>query len=457
MGRDKIIHSALTIAFMSFLSAMGVTKAFAAPDMLPKCELDAVSKGLFRFHITSARMISGAGSINNQWVRASDVKGTWRIEYEMTNLSAYELNMNDGTTANIAIGPNGTKWGGVGEGDIRGDMRPYPSGATKHAHITMLLYSGEPLTGMMKGRIPVTLATTDYRVTPFRDPYLGAPDNHITANLDFSDLPTDCADEPTPRRLEPDDIAVAANGTKPVIPRQSPGTYAVHFTAEPGTTKYAAQAGFIWAYEQGVYPDYEQALAWYQEADRRQKLLKDFSYERDIARMIEALQLNDVGQMLTRGQSYSSQNQWEFARFYFGRAAHLGDVQGMAALGWVYGERFNDPALEVYWCRKAFLKARAAKKDFEIDAVNYFCPLQSFSALMTAKERAANQISINRAKATSGEIQRKAEDMAKLVFFLTASGDGHPQHGEDPREFARRKNGDYRQASGLSRAGPDSD
>ena len=161
--------------------------------------------------------------------------------------------------------------------------------------------------------------------------------------------------------------------------------------------------------------------------------------------------------MLTRGQSYSSQNQWEFARFYFGRAAHLGDVQGMAALGWVYGERFNDPALEVYWCRKAFLKARAAKKDFEIDAVNYFCPLQSFSALMTAKERAANQISINRAKATSGEIQRKAEDMAKLVFFLTASGEGHPQHGEDPREFARRKNGDYRQASGLSRAGPDSD
>jgi hypothetical protein len=327
----------------------------------------------------------------------------------------------------------------------------------------MILYDNAAVAGMMKGKIPLTIATTNYMFTPFRNSNLGINTNTLPADITFDELPSDCADEPTLRRLNADDIAISSNGTKPIVPRQSAGEHSVVLNAEPGTTKFAAQAGFIWAYEQGVYPDYDQALAWYEEAKRRQTLLKDVSYEGEIARMLGGLQLSDIGQMLQRGQSYAAQNQWEFSRFYFGRAAHLGDVQGMSALGWVYGERFNDPVSAVYWCRKAFSKARLSKKDFEIDAVNYFCPIESFREMMTPKERAANQVSINRSKATSGEIRRNAEAVAKLVLFLTTSGEGHPKHGEgprafeDPRAFARRLNGDRRQASGLSRDGPDSD
>lgn len=460
MNRSQLSKSAIPakiigtcVVLMTAFMGHGVN----AQDMLPKCDLDATAKGFFRFQVTSARMIQGAGSINNQWIRTSDVKGTWRIEYEMTNLSPYELYMNDGTTSNVAIGPNGVRWGGVGEGDIRGDSRPYPPGAKKRAHITMILYDNAAVAGMMRGKIPLTIATTNYTVTPFREPNLGTSTNTLPADITFSDLPSDCADEPTLRRLNADDIAISSDGTKPIAPRQSAGQHMVVLNAEPGTTKFAAQAGFIWAYEQGVYPDYQQALAWYQEANRRQTLLKDVSYEREIARMLDGLQLSDIGQMLQRGQSYAAQNQWEFSRFYFGRAAHLGDVQGMSALGWVYAERFNDPISAVYWCRKAFSKARISKRDFEIDAVNHFCPIESFKDMMTPQERAANQVSINRANATSGEIQRNAEAVAKLVLFLTASGEGHPQHGEDPRAFARQVNGDRRQASGLDRAGPDSD
>jgi len=89
--------------------------------------------------------------------------------------------------------------------------------------------------------------------------------------------------------------------------------------------------------------------------------------------------------------------------------------------------------------------------------VNHFCPLETFSGMMTRAERKANEISIQRAAKTAGDIQRSAEALTRVVNFLT---DQRPRSGGqeiDPVTFARHRNGDYRQASGLPRSGPDSD
>jgi hypothetical protein len=438
------------------LAANNAASPADAGGLLPKCDFQANLPNIGVFHVMSAHLTKGAASVSNGFVNPNDVASVWRFEYEYTNRLSAPMTFNVGDIGDYAVGANGARYGGVREGPFNGDQRPYPPGAIKTGHVSFILARGMgvPADGMMSGHLNLSLKVVNSALTPFRDRAFGGAANATTVELNFSEVPADCADAPTPRRLGGTDLALPANL---IVPKQSSGSYAVRLDADPASVKFASQAGFIWAFQQGVYPDYEQALNWYLEARRRQDLLHDYSYQADIERMTAALQITSVIDLLQRGQLFSSRGDWEYARFYFGRAAALGDVQGMAALGWVHGERFGDPVGEVYWCRKAFAGARQSRRDFEIDAVNHFCPLETFSGMMTRAERKANEISIQRAAKTAGDIQRSAEALTRVVNFLT---DQRPRSGGqeiDPVTFARHRNGDYRQASGLPRSGPDSD
>jgi TPR repeat protein len=223
---------------------------------------------------------------------------------------------------------------------------------------------------------------------------------------------------------ETDETIPAGPSVDLIVPRQVEQADMVRADAPKKSVKYAVQIGFIWAYGQGVYPDFEQGLAWYIEAKRRQVRSRDRSMAREIELGISELTMTDVGQLLGRGQRAAVRGESDYARFFFGRAAELGAPQGMAALGYTYGHNYKNARMEIYWCRRAYLGAKQTGQEYDIDAVNYFCAEESFADLMTKKERAANKKSIVRATAKSEKIRRDTEAMAALAWELASSSYG---------------------------------
>jgi hypothetical protein len=118
-------------------------------------------------------------------------------------------------------------------------------------------------------------------------------------------------------------------------------------------------------------------------------------------------------QLLNRGQVMAANRDWFCSSLYYGAAALRNDVQGMAAYSYSFSseapDQTPDRGLQVFWCQRAYRGARASGRSYELDAVNYFCPIETIAALMTPAERRANRVSEERAERISAEYQREVE------------------------------------------------
>ncbi len=209
-----------------------------------------------------------------------------------------------------------------------------------------------------------------------------------------------------------------------VLPVQN-GAVKLRVSASPGSMRYAVQAGYAWSNGDGVPQNLDQGLAWFREADRLQRVQNDTSLSEGIAEMLRIYGWTDVLLLLQKGQIYSSDP--VIATFFYGRAAALNDVQGMAALGYTYEQRHN-PTMQAYWCRKAYRTARdTGFREFEIDAVNYFCAPETFVDLVAPSEVAMNRTSNARAQASSDAIRHDVEAMNEFARAFAASAQSTPE------------------------------
>ena len=188
--------------------------------------------------------------------------------------------------------------------------------------------------------------------------------------------------------------------------------------------------------DKALHRNFVQGKAWYQEAAQREAVLHDYSRQNEIKRGLGDLSISSIITLLQRGQIFAARNSWVDAQFYFGRAADLGDVQGMAALAYVYGEGLKNPTMQVGWCRKAYLGAKRSRKDFEIDAVNHFCPVATFDPLMTPAEKEHNKVSIARADAKEAAIRYNAEAEDRLLRYLSKLASSPPAMTDGEKEAA---------------------
>ncbi|MCB1323464.1 MAG: sel1 repeat family protein [Leptospiraceae bacterium] len=380
-----------------------ITSNGVSAASLPKCKAKAAAPGWFTMKIIEAHLSDRPLGLSGL-PADSNIKAYWVAEYAISSEVSQPATWSDSWMANELIDENGMRWGGMRDRRTDFDDSPFSLGEEKRGRLVFMTYKnpGNPqrvhpyISGTFKIPHPNASKSVSKRVT-----------------LDFGRIPTNCSDTP------PSITEIGPSTAELVVPRQVLEGAVIAPTADPNSVKYAVQVAMIWAFGQGVYPDFEQALVWYREGERRQTESGDHRHQNEIKQGIYDLTNNDVAFHLERGQRSSDR---EDQRFYFGRAAYLGDIQGMAALGWVYGERFKNPGMQIYWCRKAFRSWRLSREDFEIDAINHFCPLETFDVLMTSQERAANEVSRARAKAKYEELKRDAEFAAELARVVVATG-----------------------------------
>jgi len=222
-------------------------------------------------------------------------------------------------------------------------------------------------------------------------------------------------------------LATGANASAPVagptnlpvdhtlyVPHQiaAPGVFVPN--ADPSSARYAVQVGFAWMVGDGVYPNFPQARAWFYEAQRRSKSQGDQEMFGISNESLYDLNVQDIPYLWRKGQEFGDGDGAKYARFYFGRAAELGDVQGMAALAWIWAHSYQNTEMGIYWCRQAYTAAKIHNEDYELDAVNYFCPIDSIRPLMTDEEFEQNKVSVARAEQ---EAQQNQRDMEAVQAF----------------------------------------
>jgi hypothetical protein len=225
----------------------------------------------------------------------------------------------------------------------------------------------------------------------------------------FAGLPLTCLDAPAP----PVPVPAAAVDLRRPVQTAGPGVSAAKPAA--GTLREAVYNAWVYSFGNGVMPDFEQAKAWLREAQRREAATGDTSSFYLIRNELAAFGQTDRASVLLDGLNVLRSNGWVAARYHFGIGATLGDPQAMAALGYVWGDGFKNPAQMIYYCRAGFLAARASRVEHELDAVNHFCPTGAFDDLMTPAERRANPASIARAAAKSGALQSEYSDMQRMA------------------------------------------
>ena len=357
-----------------------------------------------------------------------DVKGYWIADYEVISHLNGPLQWSDIEIGNKAIDSSGNSWSGMRVGSIVGDKRSYQPGERKRGRLTFITYDRHPNPSEIRLHVSAHIAANINS-----NPYL---------DFDFRGMPINCTDDESGRPAAAGDGGGAPPGGDAdatpaglTVPVQSWRTGMLKPDAPQSSVKFAVQCGFIYAYSQGVLPNFDQALAWYREAERRQNRQHDFTLENDIRRMIASLSDTRIIDLLQKGQQQSAMGSWEDAQMYFGHAAILGDVQGMAAYGYTFSVGNNRNAqAEIYWCRKAYRGAKAnGLKEFEIDAVNYFCPEETFDGLMSPKEKRDNRISIARAAQKSAAIRREAQEISDIARAFIESAHEAPSGGRlDP-------------------------
>ncbi|HST37693.1 MAG TPA: hypothetical protein VLK25_13820 [Allosphingosinicella sp.] len=142
---------------------------------------------------------------------------------------------------------------------------------------------------------------------------------------------------------------------------------------------------------------------------------------------LDRLQVIDL---LNRGYVMANRPDTYCSSLFYGAAALRGDVQGMAGYSSFFrAESINpDRESQIYWCQRAYQGARTSGRTWERDAVNYFCPIETFAALMTPAERRANQVSVERMERLSSERRAEIEARGRAVWeslMVSSSSSGN--------------------------------
>jgi len=378
-------------------------------DGFSTCATSAELPGLARIRIVETKFtdrpaMRGAGAIVSGGIR-----GYWYVDYTVERFDRTTFAFGDSFMNNRADDSNGHAWQSM-DNRNRDDHALVPAGGIGRAQAIYISYETDG--SDVKTLSPVL----DFSMqVPATDLPASMRANSITypagrATIRFPYLPANCSDAPHVASAP----APAASAAL-ILPRQFPMKDVDMLNAASGSVKEAVQAGYIWSMGEGVPLDFTQGKAWFDEAVRRQEASRDFSFRNSIDEMLSQYRIGDVEQLFNKGTHALLTTQWDEAVFYFGRGAAMGNPQAMAALGYAFGDGRGNPALGVYWCRKAFLAARATRQEHDLDGVNHFCPAASFDDLMTPAERRANPASIARAAAESAVLKRQFDAQVALV------------------------------------------
>lgn len=87
-----------------------------------------------------------------------------------------------------------------------------------------------------------------------------------------------------------------------------------------------------------------------------------------------------------KARMYLDWYRWEQAEYYLKEAAEMNDPQASAMLGGFYGRR-DRPDLHQYWCERALSGWRVTKKEIDLAATSYECPVSMIGHLITEKEK----------------------------------------------------------------------
>ncbi len=440
--QPRVLASASRDSDWRLVGADAPTTVATGQSMLPACNARVDLESWAALRITNARLTDRPLSVSGfQGIVSSDVRAYWVLDYEVQPRVREPYKWSDDWMGSAAIDSNGNRWKTMRSGPFVGDTRVYRPDERKVGQAIFIQYAAVPAPSSLTPRLKARMTIPSKRAFG---------DRWADLTFQFGRIPLNCSDT----RVMPQTVATASGPAQPssqpslVVPRQVVTKDVVTPTAAPHTVKYAVQVGFIWAFGQGVFPDYGLALAWYREAEQRQIRQRDYSMQNEIRLGISELTITDVATLLGRGQRKAAAGDWEYARLFFGRAADLGDVQGMSALAYVYDDGFKNPGMQIYWCRKAYRGARArGLLEFEIDAVNYFCPLNTFADLMTPQERKKNEVSIARARAKSEAIRREAEATSAVIrAFMSDMGGSSKLEDRVDGDIARSR--DYARSVG---------
>ncbi len=366
--------------------------------------------------IVSARQVDRPNVSGMQSMFIGPIRRFWQVELEFTpaphQQRPYALSYRMD-----AWEEGGTAWQWMdAERNIRRGEEP--AGASVRRTALAISYDAGPFPDRMVAKIGATMKIQSEK-------QYGFPAT-LGGEFGFPAIPSNCMDDAVAAPAQVANTVVSTPAGPLIRPVQVAAPNIAKVNAKPGTVREAVQIGFIWSYGEGVHPDFDQGRAWYEEAQRRQQKARDFSMQNEIKLTLGYYAITDRLKLLERGLPALARNSWQEAQFFFGRAAQLGDAQGMAALGYTYAEGRVNSRMEYYWCRKAFLAARASRVQHELDAVNHFCATTTFQSLMTPAERRANPASIARAKAKSGAIQRQHEaaiEMGRKLYLASLPPD----------------------------------
>jgi hypothetical protein len=209
-----------------------------------------------------------------------------------------------------------------------------------------------------------------------------------------------------------------------VVPMQTPAAR-VTLSADPDSALYAVQAGYAWATGWGVPQNLPQGHLWFMEAQRRDV---DRQQATAIDEMLREYAISDPYLLLRKGQrTLNSRDNNRVSLFYFGRAAELGEIQGMAILGHLFEGR-GEFSYQYYWCRKAYRSARdTGFRPAEIDAVNHFCAHETFRDIVLPSEIEMNRISTERGNAQEAQIRHDVAAMNAFARSFISSAQSSPE------------------------------
>lgn len=359
-----------------------------------------------KIRIVSARFTDRPSLSGVQGAVAGDIRRWWVLDYEVIPYGNQPYTFSNSFMGSGAVDDKGARWGTI---DMERNRRrtQEPGGTPTRRTATFISYESGPYPTTMAPKLATRINYASTNRFPTGD---------MVGAFSFPAIPGVCSDEgsgnaaiaaggPTAPGAATPAAQPAASGL--IRPRQVVKAGISPINATAGSVREAVQIGFVWSYGEGVHPDFEQGLAWYREAARRQAQKRDFTMQNEIALMLRNYENRNVINLYEQGRRAMIRNGWQEALYFFGRAAELGNAQAMAALSYVYGEGRANPRMQIYWCREAFEAARASRAEHDLDAVNHFCPVGAFQDMMTPAERRANPASIARARAKMDAIRRE--------------------------------------------------
>jgi TPR repeat protein len=392
--------------------------------------------------------VSGLTSLQSAYDAKEGIPFHWQVDYEFTYAGTdafYELNINSFETSAWPTGGQAVR--------VLTDPtgRPTRQASSERARGTWIFIYPRGTEAPQTLSLQVSLRAVVFETAQARSiarPLVGATHTRFR----FDNVPAQCGEPVNAadagRPIVSPDRNLTATPTLPSrllrVPSLAGGTVMPPPGVAADSVRYAWRVGMIWSLAEGVHADYTQAVLWFGEALRRQNEQSDFSLQPQIRAALQELGNNDIGRLQKAGQRAAVGNNWTYARFYFHRAALQGDTQSMASLGYTYGKDGTPvPALERYWCLRAFAAARAGKNQHDLDAVNYFCPKEILHATLSARERADNEVSIARAERKAEDNKADLEATAQLVNALLTSRSTGSQEGPSIENVVDRRTGGF--------------